>query len=184
MQSFARELEVAGDEVLAVAVEGLDVFEGSDLVVLAGDHFEQGAGIGDPLCQQLDQRFRGGDERCDAGRVIGRVGVLGEVLQAATDAVVDLLACTADLRLVEQPEAQVASDVADDGVAGLGGTDEAFEDLGHGRGGFGLRRAVAEPVAEQGCDDRNLVLHALQSEEDAVDGFFEFGVRPSSMAAS
>ena len=51
VQPFARELEVAGDEVLAVAVEGLDVFEGADLVVLTGDHFEQGTGIGDPLCQ-------------------------------------------------------------------------------------------------------------------------------------
>ena len=62
-----------------------------------------------------------GDEGLDALRVVGGVGVLGEVLQAAADAVVDLLAGLADLRLVEQPEAQVAGDVADDRVADLGG---------------------------------------------------------------
>ena len=161
--------------MLAVAVEGLDVLEGANLVVLAGDHLEQRTWIGDSLCQKLDQRFRGGDQSGDTGRVVGCVGVFGEVLQAAANAVVDLLPCGTDLWFVEQSEAQVAGDVADDGVAGLGGTDEPFEYLGHGRGGIGLCRAVAEPVAEQGGDDRNLVLHALQGQEDAVDGFFEFG---------
>ena len=156
------------------AVEGFDVFEGADFVVLAGDDFQECAGVGDSCCEEVDQGFGGGDEGVDAGGVVGCVGVFGEVLQASSDSVVDLFACAADLGGVEQPEAEVACDVADDGVSGLGGDDETFEDFSDGGVG-GFVGGVVEPVVEEGGDDRYLVFDALQGEEDSVDCFFEFG---------
>ena len=57
-------------------------------------------------------------------------------------------------------------------------TDEALEHLGRGRGWRPAAPSVSvEPALEQRGDDRNLVLHALQREEHAVDGLFELGVR-------
>ena len=94
-------------------------------------------------------------------------------MQAAADSVVDLIACPADLGGIEQMESEVACDVTDDRVAGLCGDDQPFEHLADVR--RRLRCGVGEPVIEQCRDDRDLILDALQREEDAVDRFFELG---------
>ena len=62
VQLFSCQFVVAGDEADRSCVEGLDVFERADLVVLTRDHLEQRAGIRNSLCQKVDQRFWSCDE--------------------------------------------------------------------------------------------------------------------------
>ena len=63
--------------------------------------------IYDSVRESLQYLTDNPDKGIDAGRIVRRVGVVSEVLQAFPDALVNLLARLADLRLVEQAEPQV-----------------------------------------------------------------------------
>ena len=162
---LSGQLVTAGDELASRLFEGVDVFERADFVVLTRDDLEQWARIGNMLCQKVDQECRRGDERIDARRIVRRVRIVGEVLQGVPHAVVNLLACLADLRFVEQAESQVTRDVADDRVAHLRRNDQALQYLTDRTRRSGWEFGGGEPASEQRGDHGHLVLHALQREE-------------------
>ena len=175
MQLPSGQFVTAGDELVTRSFEGLDVFERTDFVVLTRDDLKQCAGIGNALRQKIDQELwlRRCDKGVDACRVVRRVGIIGEVLHAFPHAVVDLLACVADLGLVEQAEPQVTRDIADNRVAHLCRNDQPVQYLAH-RTGRSRRDIVGgEPAPKQRSDHRDLVLHPLQRQEQPVDRFFQ-----------
>ncbi len=122
MQPVALEVEVTGYETAVDVLENADVFEGVNLVVATRDDLEQRAAIAvaeaDLSTQQVQERFGSGDEIGDSLVEICSVRLLFEVGEVAAYSVVDVFANFADARLVEEPEAKVAGDVADDGGSG------------------------------------------------------------------
>ena len=165
MQLLPGQFVTAGHELATRLFEGLDVFERADLVVLPRDNLEQRPGIGNAFRQKVDQQRGRCDKRVDACRIVRRVGMVGEVLQAFAHAVVDLLAGLADLRLVEQPEPQVTRDVADNRVAHLRRDDQPRQYVADSAGRRGCDIVGGKPAPEQRGDHRDLVLHPLQREE-------------------
>ena len=177
MQPVALEVEVTGYETAVDVLENADVFERVNLVVATRDDLEQRAAIAvaeaDLSTQQVQERFGSGDEIGDSLVEICSVRLLFEVGEVAAYSVVDVFANLADARLVEEPEAKVAGDVADDGVADLRRDDESIENLVEL-----LRRATGslvadEPAFEKCCNDRDLGFHALQSQEESVHRFLD-----------
>ena len=177
MQPVALEVEVTGYETAVDVLENADVFERVNLVVATRDDLEQRAAIAvaeaDLSTQQVQERFGSGDEIGDSLVEICSVRLLLEVGEVAAYSVVDVFANLADARLVEEPEAKVAGDVADDGVADLRRDDESIENLVEL-----LRRATGslvadEPAFEKCCNDRDLGFHALQSQEESVHRFLD-----------
>ena len=94
------------------------------------------------------------DQFVDAGRVVRRVGMVGEILQTVAHAVVDLLAGLGDLRRVEQAEPQITGDVADHRVAHLRGDDQPVQYLADRTGRRGGNVVSAEPAPQQCADHR------------------------------
>ena len=178
MQPLAAQVEAAGHELPVPAQEGLHVLERAHLVVAPGEHLEQGLrarGAGDhPRPEQAYDGLGQPHHRVDVlGRLV-TVGVLVEVTEVVAGVLVGLLARLPDERLLEQPVADAAAQVAQARVAQLGGDDEPVDHLADlVTLLFGHVAALLEPSLEEGPDDRDVVGSPLLGEEDPVDGLLQ-----------
>jgi len=177
-QVRAGELVVAGHAGSPVEPGRAEVLQVAPAVVAAGEHLEEGLGLGaggpEALGQQADQRFGARHEGLDAlGLPVRLVAELGEQPLGLVD---DLLAGLAHHRLLEEAEADGPRQVADRRVAQLGGDDEAVQHLRHLVARWtGRRLGGGQPAVEQREHGRQLVRDALLRQEDAVHRLLQLG---------
>ena len=133
MELLTAQLVTTSHELPTLQLEGADVLKLAHLVVAAGEHLEHrlqsGAADPDALSQQPDEGLGARRHGLDPLRVVGGLRMLVEVMEMFADALVDQLSGRLDERLVEEPEPDAPSKVADRGVAQLGRDDQSLENL-------------------------------------------------------
>src|SRR5450756_1499973 len=141
------------------------------------DHWLQPGGVAcDAFGQESNQGLGACRQDLDPFRVVGRARVVVEVLQMCADFGVDLLSGGLDDGVVEEPEPDASGEVADRGVAQLGGDDQPVEDLPHlVAGRTGRRLWLVQPSLEQCGDHRSLVGRSLLGQEHPVDRLIQLG---------